>query len=149
MHIMARSLALCALLFAVLGSCGQQTPHIDLGEVECAHCRMNVSDPRFAAVIMTTKGRQYSFDGPECMVSFVTQGSLPEAEVAQWYVSDFEHPSVLLDATKALYVHGPAFRSPMRGDVAAFASKVDRDKAVKDLGGDPMDWPDARKQLAR
>lgn len=121
-------------------SCGQSAPHIDYGKAECAHCRMNVMDQRFAAVVITKGGRQYVFDGPECMVPFVVGGSVEESQVEKWYVSDHAHPGTLIDATTAVYVHGPAFRSPMRGDVAGFANTTERDSAQAHEGGDKLDW---------
>jgi len=121
-------------------SCGQTVPQIDYGKAECGHCRMTVVDQRFAAALVTKAGRQYVFDGPECMVPFVAKGTVAESQVASWYVCDHAHPGTLLDATKAYYVQGPAFRSPMRGDVAAFATTAERDAAQARDGGDKLDW---------
>ena len=77
-------------------SCGQTAPQIDYGKAECAHCRMNVVDQRFAAALVTQAGRQYVFDGPECMVPFVAKGTVAEAQVASWYVCDHAHPGRFL-----------------------------------------------------
>ena len=132
-----------------LASCSQESPTIDYGKAECAHCRMNVMDSRFAAAILTKAGRQYVFDGAECMVPFVASGSVPEEQVAGWYVCDHAHPGELLNATTAFYVHGPAFRSPMRGDVAAFATAADRDRAQALEGGEPLNWEQAKVLLQK
>ncbi|MBK8613861.1 MAG: nitrous oxide reductase accessory protein NosL [Flavobacteriales bacterium] len=134
--------SLFLLLLPLLGSfvsCGQPAPHIDYGKAECAHCRMNVVDQRFAAVLITKSGRQYVFDGPECMVPYVAKGAVSKDQIEAWYVSDHAHPGTLMDANTAFFVHGPAFRSPMRGDVAAFATAAERDRA-NTSGGEVMDW---------
>jgi copper chaperone NosL len=141
---MNRSFLCILLLPAALLSCGQRSPAIEFGKAECAHCRMNVVDQRFCAAILTAKGRQYAFDDAACMVQFVANGAVAEDQVASWWVCDHAHPGTLIDATAALYKLGPAFRSPMRGDVAAFTSAADRDRAGE---GEPMDWPQARKRL--
>jgi copper chaperone NosL len=141
-------LLLLPTLLALL-SCGTGTPRIDYGKAECAHCRMNVVDQRFAAALVTKGGRQYVFDGVECMVPFVAKGTVAEGQVQAWYVCDHAHPGVLLDASTAFYIHGPAFRSPMRGDMAAFANAADRDAALAREGGEAMDWAQARKLLAQ
>ena len=141
---MSRGIALLLVLSTALLSCGQRVPTIEFGKAECAHCRMNVVDPRFGAALATVRGRQYAFDDASCMVQFVARGTVAEDQVAGWYVCDHAHPGTLIDATTALYKHGASFRSPMRGDMAAFATASERDKAP---GGEPMDWPQARKRL--
>ncbi|MBL8002253.1 MAG: nitrous oxide reductase accessory protein NosL [Flavobacteriales bacterium] len=135
------------LVLVLVVSCGPKQPSIAYGKAECAHCRMNVVDQRFAAALITRSGRQYVFDGIECMVPFVAKGTVAEGQVEAWYVCDHAHPGILLDATAAHYLHGPAFRSPMRGDVAAFATTDDRDAARTRDGGEPLDWAAARKLL--
>jgi copper chaperone NosL len=141
--------AIAVPILMTLVSCAQKVPTIDYGQAECAHCRMNVVDERFAAAIITKAGRQYVFDGAECMVPFVASGSVAEEQVAGWYVCDHAHPGDLLDATKAFYVHGPAFRSPMRGDVAAFVSEGERDAAQDRDGGEPLNWEQAKVLLQK
>ena len=126
--------------------CSKGQPEIKYGADECAHCRMNVVDAKFGAAVQTVKGRNYIFDAPECMVPFVgNKGHLLEAEVAHWYVTDFAHPGSLMDATKALYLHAPGLKSPMRGNVAAFATDADRQAAKAHFPGQDMDWPAVKK----
>ncbi len=144
---MKRSLPLLALLFSIaLFACGQPEVRIDFGKAECAHCRMNVVDKQFGAALTTQKGRQYVFDDIACMVHFMEAGTVAEGQVSGWYVCDHGKPGTLIDATTAFYLHGPSFRSPMRGDVAAFATDADRDKA-KAEGAEILDWNSARKKL--
>lgn len=132
------------VISSTLFSCGQRAPQIDFGRTECAHCRMNVVDRKFGAAIATAKGRHYFFDDASCMVRFVAQGTVAEDQVARWYVCDHAHPGALIDATTALYKHGAGFRSPMRGDMAAFATVADRDQAPD---GETLDWERARQKL--
>ena len=141
------SLALLFVLVGSLFSCGQTTPSIDFDHAECSHCRMNVVDRQYGAAIMTLKGRQYVFDDVGCMIQHVGSGTIAEDQVANWYVCDHAHPGVLIDAATALYANGPGFRSPMRGDAAAFVNEADRAAAIKEKGGEELDWIQLREVL--
>ena len=139
---------LAFLPLVALAFCGQAPVVIDFGKAECAHCRMNVVDKKFGAVLVTNKGRQYVFDGVECMVPFVGDGQVDAEDVTEWWVCDHAHPGELLDATRASFVHGDAYRSPMRGDVAAFATAQARDSSLAVAGGEPLDWEGVTQKLA-
>ena len=146
---MKRILFFSLLVALGLFSCGQAQPVIEFGKAECAHCRMNVVDRQFGAAITTTKGRQYVFDDVACMIHFVDAGTVAEGEVAGWYVCDHATPATLIDATTAFYLHGPAFRSPMRGDIAAFSTTEQRQKAQADASSEPLDWSGVRSTLKK
>lgn len=141
------SFSLFLFLASSFFSCGQEGPSIEFDHAECAHCRMNVVDRQYGAALRTVKGRQYVFDDVQCMIQYVAKGDIAEDQVAAWYVCDHAHPGALIDAQKALYVNGPGFRSPMRGDAAAFVNEGDRDAAVKAKGGEEMNWGQLREAL--
>jgi copper chaperone NosL len=144
-----KNLLITAALVLMGSGCSVGQPDIKYGADECAHCRMNVVDAKFGAALQTVKGRNYVFDAPECMVPFVgPKGHLVEQEVKAWYVSDFAHPGTLIDATKAFYLHSPQLRSPMRGNVAAFATEADRTAAQQHFPGEALDWPAVKKRFA-
>ncbi|MDX9750690.1 MAG: nitrous oxide reductase accessory protein NosL [Flavobacteriales bacterium] len=145
---MKRSFPLLGMLIGIaLFACGQPAVKIDFGQAECAHCRMNVVDKQYAAAITTVKGRQYVFDDAACMVQYVHTGTVAEDQVAAWHVCDHGAPGTLIDATTALYLHGAAFRSPMRGDVAAFATAEARDRHA--AGAEQLDWNAVRAKLSQ
>ncbi len=146
---MIRTLFLSLLIATGFMSCGQSAPTIDFGKAECAHCRMNVVDRQYAAAISTVKGRQYVFDDINCMVHFVQAGTIAEDQVAKWHVCDHSKPGTLIDATTAFYLTGPAFRSPMRGDMAAFPTAAARDLVKVDDTTEALDWSGARAKLAK
>jgi copper chaperone NosL len=135
------------LLVTTLVACGQAEPAIEFGQAECAHCRMNVVDKQFGAALITQKGRQYVFDDISCMVKHVQSGTIAEGQVSDWYVCDHSAPGTLIDATQALYLHGPSFRSPMRGDVAAFRSEEQRNLAKGKASDEAIDWERVRALL--
>ncbi len=144
-----KNFLISASLVIMVSGCSVGQPKINYGHDECAHCRMNVMDQKFAAAISTVKGRSYVFDGPECMVPFVVNDAkVAESEVKAWYVADFAHPGTLIDATTAFYLHSPELHSPMRGNVAAFTSEADRKAVEGEFPGEEMDWAGAKKLLA-
>lgn len=146
---MMKQLMMALALLLTLTNCSVGQPEVKYGQDECAYCRMNVVDAKFAAALQTTKGRTYVFDAPECMVPFVgPKGHLVPEEVAGWYVSDFAHPGQLIDAAQAFYLHSPELKSPMRGNVAAFASEADREEARQHFPGDVLDWSQVKKLFA-
>lgn len=141
-----KNFVITAALALLASSCSVGQPEIKYGADECAHCRMNIMDAKFSAAIQTVKGRNYVFDAPECMVPFVGHnGRLVEQEVKGWYIADFAHPGTLIDATTAFYLHAPSLNSPMRGNVAAFATAADRKEAMAHFPGEEMDWPAVKK----
>ena len=138
------------LLTGLITSCAPSgPPTIELGKTECAHCRMNVTDPHFAAAIVTRHGRTYVYDSPECMIQQVTSGTIAEDQVAQWWVSDDAHPGQMIDARTAFYLHAPGLHSPMNGNVAAFASSEARVAAEAHDGGEELDWSATRDLLGK
>ena len=144
-----KNLLFAAASVLLASSCSVGQPDINYGSAECAHCRMNVMDKKFAAAITTDKGRSYVFDAIECMVPFVlTDANVPEAVVKNWYVADFAHPGVLIDATNAFYLHAPKLKSPMNGNMAAFTTAADRTAAEAEFPGNELDWEGAKKLLA-
>lgn len=136
------------VLSALFNSCGTSgPPTIDYGKAECSYCRMNVMDKQFASAITTLQGRTYPFDSPECMVQQVSEGTIAEEQVRAWWVSDHAHPGMLIDATSAFYLSASTLKSPMNGNVAAFANATDRSAAAATHHGEELDWSGARSKL--
>ncbi|SDC06300.1 nitrous oxide reductase accessory protein NosL [Niabella drilacis] len=114
--------AVAALTILMLNSCGSSGPEpIHLHHDACDFCKMSISDGRFAAELITTKGRVYKFDDLGCMIRYAA--ATPSQLVQHYYVSDFTNDHQLTDATTAWYVQNEALRSPMAGNTAAFAGR--------------------------
>jgi len=134
-----------ALAFS-LQACGSDGPKpINFGNDQCAHCRMTVSDARFASQLVTTKGRAYSFDDVQCMVAFVKSGGIAREEVARYYLPDYSNENKLLPADGLFLLKSESLKSPMRGDIAAFANETDLEKVRKIHGGQRITWEDLWK----
>ena len=77
-----RRLALLALALAACGPAGAPQP-IAYDREPCAHCRMLISEPRFAAQLETQDGEIRSFDDPGCLLAELA--THPEGYRALWF----------------------------------------------------------------
>lgn len=128
------------LMFFGLSACGQGPQPFKQGKDQCNHCRMTISDVRFAGQIVTNKGKIYKFDDVRCVNDFVKAGSVKKADVKTYYVADYFNTNNILPVDKAHFLSSPALRSPMNGNIAAFASRIDLDKANKEFKGEGIQW---------
>jgi copper chaperone NosL len=139
-----------ALAFAPLAGCRAEGPRaIRIGEEECAHCRMRISDERFAAQLASDRGRSWAFDSVECLVEWTLEESeLPRDRIAGWWVTDFENPGSWLDAARATYLRSDALRSPMGLGLSAWADAPAARAQQGAHGGDVLDWDEVRALVA-
>jgi copper chaperone NosL len=104
-----------------LGGCGtdlSRPPTVRYGEEACAHCRMIISDDRFAAALVTKGGDTLKFDDIGCLVEHkADQQQLPGSVSIHW-VRDFGGGG-WLDARSASYVHSTKVHSPMGYNLTA------------------------------
>jgi copper chaperone NosL len=121
-RVAARSSARLAAV-AVLAGCAAVTPSIALGLDPCDHCRMTISDPRFAAAATSAPGRTMRFDSIECLLAWTLEQQEPARRA---WVTDAERPGTLITVEEARFVEGPAGSSPMgRGWRAVLAGTAD------------------------
>lgn len=113
-----------SLLFGsiFLASCGNNGPEpINYNQDACEFCKMSISESRFAAELITVKGRVYKFDDLQCLLQY--GASNKEVTVKNYYVGNFLEEKQLIDVTTALFVKHETLRSPMGGNTAAFATQ--------------------------
>ena len=120
--------AVAAPALGALAACTASEPQpIAYGHDECAYCRMVVADSRFAAALLTARGRTVVFDSPECLASYYAQeaGNRGRGATQSIWVSDYDRPGNLIPARRARFLRlgGPA--SPMGKGLVAFRSEVD------------------------
>lgn len=101
-------------------ACGNPGPRaVKLNEDVCAYCKMTVTDPLFASQLTTLKGRQYVFDDLSCMSAYKKENT--DVEYDRFYVADFCSPPAFIDLEQAILLRSDSLRSPMGGNIAAFA----------------------------
>jgi copper chaperone NosL len=145
-------LALVLLIMAAtLGSCQSGPRAVRLGQDECAHCRMTVVKPGFAAELVTSKGRQYIFDDLICLAGFLREHPEVASRNPSLLVADFMEPAKWLPIQAAHLVRSPEFHTPMNGQVAAFATESAAQGASGQLrqGGQMLTWNDVSQLQVR
>lgn len=119
-----RSIHTSILLIALsvgLNSCSPKGPEpIVIHSDACSFCEMKISDGKFGAELITSKGRVYKFDDLFCMKNYRKENAT--TEFSGIYIHNFEGNNDLIDATTAYFVHHPSLKSPMGGNTAAFGN---------------------------
>jgi copper chaperone NosL len=120
-------------------SCGVVEPEpIQINKDHCAFCKMTIADARFAAELITEKGRVYKYDDLLCLKHYMSENTA--TKYRSLWVGNFNQGSELLDATSAHYVFSDQIKSPMRGDIAAFATLEEAEVLAKSFNTSVSDW---------
>ncbi|WP_202912417.1 nitrous oxide reductase accessory protein NosL [Sphingobacterium olei] len=146
-NILSYTIGLISLLFLSVQACNSSAgpKPIRYGQDQCAYCKMTVSDARFGTQLVTKKGRAYNFDDVQCMIAFVKEGTVKRDDVAGFYLPDYSNDNELLPAEKMLLLKSESLKSPMRGNIAAFATEKDLAQARAQHTGDVLTWDDLWK----
>ncbi len=132
------------ILIILIGGCSPKPEPINYGQDVCELCRMNITDNKFAAELITTKGKVYKFDSLECLLHY--KHELIEAnEIHSEWVNDFVNPGALIDLRKAFLLHSDYFKSPMGLNVLSFASKEKMNEIKERYGGKELSYDDVMK----
>lgn len=133
-----RRLALVPAVALAVGACGAIGPRaIALNEDQCGYCRMEITDARFGAQVVTRTGKVHVFDAVECLTAYLRAAEA--GTVRSTWVADAERPSEWVAAEDAGYLQGSDLRGPM-GRIVAFASPEAARAARATLGGTAVTW---------
>ena len=117
--------AMTLSMFALITACVSSKPDaIAYDADQCNYCRMQISDPRFGAELVTRRGRSLKFDSIECLLAFYKQAASAN-DVGSVWVSDFQHPGTLINVASASFVDLGPGRAPMGRGWAAVGSIAD------------------------
>lgn len=111
-----------------MSACTTQTEPIYYGKDNCVLCKMTIMDSKYATELVTPKGKVFKFDDLRCMVIFMKTNHTSSADYAHLVVNNFDNPQEFINVTEGTFGQGTLFRSPMRGDLAAFKSPQDSQK---------------------
>ncbi len=124
----------------LLQSCSSGPQPIAYGKDACYFCRMVISDQRFGAELITDKHKIYKFDDTHCIASFLKSNFLSKDQVASIYLIDFSQKEKLIKAEESFLLRSDELRSPMGGNIAAFAAEDSMKKFNKELNGSVIKW---------
>jgi copper chaperone NosL len=108
---------------------------------------MTIVDPKFGGEIMTKKGKAYKFDDAACMIHFLSSGTLKEDDISQKLFVNFQKRNDFIDANNAFFLMSPELKSPMGGNVAAFASQQEAEKIKLAEPASTLKWKDVLSKL--
>ena len=124
------------LIFCIVWiiACQPSPKDIQYHEDECAFCRMKISDSKFGAELVTSKGKVYKYDAAECMFRVLNEEK--DQEYAYILVTDYAQPKTLINAKEAYFLVSKNQPSPMGGNLSAYSDKSKAIQAQKSKEGD-------------
>ena len=132
----AKAVVTVALLAVVLSACSTPKPAtLVVGGDTCSFCGMVVSDPRFAAQVVTKTGKTFMFDAIECFVGFLAEEGVTAAQIHSTWVADFDEPGQWLKAEEAYYLQSSQLHSPMGVNLLAFKTQAALEALKAEVGG--------------
>lgn len=123
----------------LLSACSQEPAKIHYGSDECAHCKMMITDNRFAAQIVTETGKAIKFDAIECLADYAGDNK-PDLKSAKMWVSNFNNPGNWVEANSASIVKSEVIKSPMGESLLAFETKTEMQDHLSEYPGEPVGW---------
>ncbi|MEP7263489.1 MAG: nitrous oxide reductase accessory protein NosL [Bacteroidota bacterium] len=127
--------AACMLPLLIV-SCNNGVKPINYGKDNCNHCKMTIVDRKFAAEIISNKGKIYKMDDLICAKGFISEQLIPANEIKQVYVNNYSGTGELFEIKSMTIVHNALLQSPMGGSMAAFTSKTEAEKYIQENGGE-------------
>jgi copper chaperone NosL len=130
---------LAALALALAAGCTRGPPGpapLDTRTDACAHCRMAVSDARFAAQVVAPREEPRFFDDVGCLREWLRVGGGPPRSAVA-YVAD-HRTKEWVRAASATYTRVPALETPMGSHLVAHRDAASRDADGAVAGGTPL-----------
>jgi copper chaperone NosL len=120
---------------------------IAYGRADCDVCRMRITDQRFGGELVSQTGKVQQFDSIECLANYTAASS--SAPRSLW-VSDFEHPGVLLPVSGARFIRRAGPSAGMGANLLAVSTTTDSTMLRAKFGeATAMTWEQIRALAAR
>lgn len=129
----------------LLNSCSSGPKPVIAGRDNCYLCKMTITDTRYAAELVTEKGKVYIFDDVFCLQSFMKTGMQGENKVKDIYLADFSGEHSLVKAGESFLLQGGDIRGPMNGNVIAFKNKDSMKKMAERFNAVAINWEQVNK----
>lgn len=145
-HRRVQPFAWLTLLMLVAG-CDPEPRPLEYGTDSCHTCKMTLADNRFGAELVTNKGKVYTFDDINCMLSFYNSAEFDPSTLAYSLVVDYENPGRFLEAGHTFFLKSEAIKSPMASKVAAFETYERALQFKREKGGILLGWAEVTTQF--
>jgi copper chaperone NosL len=133
------------VLVISLSSCNAGPEPIRTGTDNCYSCKMTVSDDRFGAEVLTTKGKVYKFDDMHCLLTFLRTNEVKGNDIKNIYFTNFCADHQLISEKNSMLVQSEMLHSPMGGNVAAFDNADSLQKMRQQFQGNKISWTELNK----
>jgi len=128
------------LIAAIISGCSQEPQPIEYDKDSCTHCMMLITDAKYGAELITTKGKCFKFDAVECLAQYILENKADELDNASLWITDFTKPSHFINAKTAFYLQNEKFHSPMGFNVLAVEDENELKKIKDEHGGKELNW---------
>ena len=133
-----------SLSMLALSSCAQKPKPIHYGSDQCSFCKMTISDNRFGAQLITSKGKIYNFDDIHCLQTYLGAQAATLSGKEHIYFTNFCSDHSLIASQDAYLLKSSELKSPMGGNLAAF-NQPDSLQKMKDFyHGSSISWTDIK-----
>jgi copper chaperone NosL len=132
----------------IFWGCSKEPKAIRYNEDNCTRCKMTISDLRYGAEIVTTKGKNYKYDSIECMTADVLTDKA-SIDIQGIWVIDFNDPGNFIKARDAHYVHSDLLKSPMGLNFSAFSNMETARNVENVFPGEIIKWKDVKMIVKR
>jgi len=129
----------------LISSCSATPVPIKPGTYNCQFCKMTISDVRYGAEIITTKGKPYKFDDPQCAMSFLKAHPDISQSLKEIYFSNFSGTHSLIPSASAFVLKSENLRAPMGGMYSVFSSMEELNKVKQEYPGSVMNWSEMNR----
>jgi copper chaperone NosL len=113
-------IAAIMFFFSAATSCNEGPGQINYGSDNCDYCKMTLTDTRFGIILNSNKGRNYKFDDFHCLAAFKKENPVI---IGTTYVAEYNLPNAMHPLKNMQLLESAEFKSPMGGNIAAFANK--------------------------
>lgn len=125
-------------LMTLLISCTGGFKQISYGKDACDNCKMTIIDKKFAVEIISVKGKAYKFDDLICTKQFVENKKIDAKEIGDIFVNYYNKPGEFIKFKESYLVSNEWLKTPMSGNMAAFASQEEAMRFIETHGGDSL-----------
>lgn len=135
-----KTLTTLIVISTLLIACSTSPQPIAYGHMSCDYCKMTVVDQRYAAQLVTTKGKSFVFDAAECMINYTRAEENKRHEFSQILVTDYLTPAKLIDAETASFIRSEQLPSPMGAFITAVENGDNAKELKEEHGGMIYNW---------